>query len=253
MSTPFRIVALHGFLGCPDDWMPIRLRMPGTWWSPLNVWDLIQRDEVRDWTTLGSEMEAALESAMATVPRLPAVVLAYSFGARLMLAAPGAASRVLGTCLVSCNPGFGATDADARAARRVSDEQWARRLLDWEAPAFFEAWNRQPVLAPSVPMTGRETFPAEPVVLAKAMRVFSVAKQPDWDARLRGWPGQALIVAGERDGKYAAIARRFERASPHLHVQIVPGAGHRVPWDAPDEFVEVFGQWARDLISRSGI
>lgn len=251
MPGPYRVVALHGFLGHPDDWMPLRRRMPGVWWSSLDLWALIGRKEVRDWTALGYALKTAIAAAADATPRLPTVVLAYSFGARLTLAAPRAASHVMGTCFVSCNPGLGATDDAGREARRVSDESWARRLLDADPPALYDAWNTQPVLASSKPTAAREELPADRETLAKAMRVFSVAGQPDWDGRLRGWPGPALMVAGERDGKYAAIARTFEHASRNLDVSIVSGAGHRVPWDNPEEFVEVFAAWVDGLISRS--
>ncbi|MEW5983863.1 MAG: hypothetical protein AB1806_16040 [Acidobacteriota bacterium] len=250
-SGPYRIVALHGFLGGPDDWLPLRLRLPGVWWSPLDLWAIVGRAEVRDWSTLGGALEAEIASAAAAEPRLPAVVLAYSFGARMMLASPGAASRVAGTCLVSCNPGLKAEDGGAREARRVSDETWAQRLLDWEPAALFQAWNRQPSLASSVPIPTGSNFPAARVTLARAMRSFSLAGQPDWHGRLRAWPGPVLVVAGERDGRYAAIASGFEGAGGHLDVRVVSGAGHRVPWDAPDQFVETLAAWAEGLISRS--
>ena len=250
-TGPCRIVALHGFLGHTDDWIPLRRRLPGVWWSPLDLWDIIRPAGVRDWTSVGSAIDRAIRAAADASPRLPAVTLGYSFGARLLLAAPGAASHVMGTCFASCNPGLAATDDAGREARRVSDESWVRRLLDSDPPALYDAWNTQPVLASSAPMAAREELPADRETLAKAMRVLSVAGQPDWDGRLRGWPGPALMVAGERDAKYAAIARGFERASRNLDVSIVSGAGHRVPWDNPEEFVEVFAAWVNGLISRS--
>lgn len=247
----YRIVALHGFLGDPDDWIPLRMRMPGIWWSPLNLWALVGRREVRDWASLGLALKVSVAQAAAAEPALPTIVLAYSFGARLMLSAPRAAALVRGTCLVSCNPGLAADDDDGRAARRVADEAWAQRLLDWEPQAITDAWDRQPALASSEPLPQRSGLPAERAILAKAMRLFSLAGQPDWRGRIRDWPGPLLFAAGARDGKYAEIARRLGGEAGNPSVAIVPGAGHRVPWDEPETFIEVFATWAERLLSRS--
>lgn len=247
----YRIVALHGFLGAPDDWIPLRMRMPGIWWSPLDLWAVIGRRDVRDWASLGLALKSTIAQAVAAEPVLPTVVLAYSFGARLMLSVPRAAAFVRGTCLVSCNPGFAADDDDARAARRVSDEAWAQRLLDWDPQAIAQAWNRQPALVSSDPLPERPGLPADRAILAKAMRLFSLAGQPDWSIRIRQWPGPVLLVAGARDNKYAEMAGRLDGQDGNPSVAVVPGAGHRVPWDAPERFIEVFSTWAERLISRS--
>jgi 2-succinyl-6-hydroxy-2,4-cyclohexadiene-1-carboxylate synthase len=252
VRTPsFHVVALHGFLGSPDDWRPIQSRMSGVSWSPLDLWRIIERHEVRDWKTLGASLEREIGEAVVASAGLPAIGLAYSFGARLMLAAPGAVSRLAGTCLVSCNPGLRADDHEARDARRRSDDAWADRLIDLPPSAFFEGWNRQAVLASSSPMEGRTGFPAERSTLAKALRSFSLSGQPDWAERLDDWPGPLLLLAGERDEKFAAIARQFDVPRQGRAVRVVAGAGHRVPWDEPDVFVEVFAAWANDLIRRS--
>ena len=47
------------------------------------------------------------------------------------------------------------------------------------------------------------------------------------------------VVAGERDERYVAIARRLAQALPDGRLKIVPGAGHGLPREAPAAVAEV--------------
>jgi pimeloyl-ACP methyl ester carboxylesterase len=41
------------------------------------------------------------------------------------------------------------------------------------------------------------------------------------------------VIAGERDGRYAALGRRMADALPDARLLLVPGAGHGLPREAP--------------------
>ena len=56
-------------------------------------------------------------------------------------------------------------------------------------------------------------------------------------SRLHELGRYTLFLAGERDLKYADVARRAAAAVPSASV-IVPGAGHTVHLEAPDAFSE---------------
>ena len=46
-----------------------------------------------------------------------------------------------------------------------------------------------------------------------------------------------LWIAGARDAKYVAEARRAAELAPNARIEIVEGAAHRVPWERPDAVV----------------
>ena len=46
-----------------------------------------------------------------------------------------------------------------------------------------------------------------------------------------------LWIAGVRDPKYVAEARRAAALAPNATLEIVDGAAHRVPWERPDAVV----------------
>ena len=56
--------------------------------------------------------------------------------------------------------------------------------------------------------------------------------------RLASLTCASLFIAGGRDPKYAEIARHASDAVPGSRCVIVPGAGHAVHLEAPEEFAE---------------
>ena len=44
-----------------------------------------------------------------------------------------------------------------------------------------------------------------------------------------------LFIDGAEDGRYPDLARRLAAAVPHGRAEIVPGAGHAVHLERPDE------------------
>jgi pimeloyl-ACP methyl ester carboxylesterase len=55
---------------------------------------------------------------------------------------------------------------------------------------------------------------------------------PLWE-RLGELRMPVLVLAGERDAKFTALARRLAAALPAARLRLVPGAGHALPLEAP--------------------
>ena len=245
MSGRCRIVALHGFLGRASDWESLAGWFPEASMTALDLWPLLALPDAADWPSAGRSLDRALTAATSEGDG-PVFVVAYSFGARLALAsallsAPG--SPVRGCCFVSCNPGFAAEDEDARAARRASDEAWARRLLESREPEIWREWDAQPVFNGSRTPGPRAGLPAPRTALAGAMRRFSLGTQPDFRSRLRAWPSPVLWVTGALDTKFSAIARELASAGVPAAYVWCESAGHRVPWDDPPAFAGAVREW----------
>jgi pimeloyl-ACP methyl ester carboxylesterase len=110
--------------------------------------------------------------------------------------------------LVGASPGI--ADPGERAARRAADDRLAAEA-------------------------GRdERLANTPAGLAYALRRLGTGVQePLWD-RLAGLRPPALLVAGERDPKFTALARRMAAAiGPTARVAVVVGAGHAVHLERP--------------------
>ena len=73
----------------------------------------------------------------------------------------------------------------------------------------------------------------DPRSLAAALRGLGTGvMEPLWD-RLGSLAVPITLVAGERDAKFAAIARRMAAALPQAELVLVPGAGHAVALEDP--------------------
>jgi 2-succinyl-6-hydroxy-2,4-cyclohexadiene-1-carboxylate synthase len=195
------ITCLHGFLGNPHDW-----------------------DFLRD---AGFDIETPL---LDSIPDRGDVLLGYSLGGRLALQALLAGAQYQRAIFVST--GLGIEDESARAARRASDEAWARRFESEDFDSVMAAWNAQPVLAgPSLART-RDDYDS------RALREWSSGALPPVASRLHEIRIPTLWIAGARDAKYVAEAKRAAALMTDAQVVVIENGGHRVPWEQPGEFIK---------------
>jgi 2-succinyl-6-hydroxy-2,4-cyclohexadiene-1-carboxylate synthase len=165
------------------------------------------------------------------------VYCGYSLGGRLCLRlALDRPDLVRGLVLVGASPGI--ADPDVRARRRAADEALAAGIERDGVAAFLDRWLAGPLFA-SLPAeaAGRaERLANTADGLASALRRLGPGAQaPLWD-RLGALRPPTLLVAGAKDAKFAAIARRMaDAAGGHARVALVQGAGHAVPLERPAE------------------
>jgi len=161
----------------------------------------------------------------------------YSLGGRLCLRlALDRPDLVEGLVLVGASPGI--ADPVARAERRAVDEVLAGQVERDGVAAFLDRWLAGPLFAglPEAAAGRAERLANSPEGLAYALRRLGTGVQePLWD-RLAGLRPPALLVAGERDAKFSAIAGQMAAAiGPSARVAVVPGAGHAVQLERPAE------------------
>lgn len=196
------ITCLHGFLGNPHDW-----------------------DFLRD---AGLAIETPPLDA---IPPQGDTLLGYSLGGRLALHALLAGAQYKRAIFVST--GLGIEGDVARAARRAADEAWAQRFESEDFDSVMAAWNAQPVLAgPALTRTRDDYDP-------RALREWSSGALPPVASRLHELTIPTLWIAGARDTKYVAEAKRAASQAAEARVVIVAEAGHRVPWEQEERFIEI--------------
>jgi len=228
------VIALHGFLGLPGDWGDVRAALEaispgeGFTFTALDYWEYLRRIGVegmprerrliRFGEILGDEIAARSH---------PVILLGYSMGGRLALHTLCHGRRApAGAVILSAQPGL--PDASARRARLQSDELWAARFEGEPWRNLIAAWNESPVFRSPRQTEGpiRSESEFEREVLAEALRGGSLGHQED----LRGCAGALRcpleILVGGEDTKLCAAWDGFP-------VTVVPGAGHRLLFEAP--------------------
>ena len=235
---PETIVLLHGFGGThrawdgvidrldPERYRPLALDLPGHGAAAGHRWPI--------------SFEDCVESVLGAAPERFALC-GYSLGGRVALhVALAAPERVARLVLIGANPGI--EDRAERAARLAADERLAQRLESGPFEDFIESWRSQPLFAADPPAVGElaraDQRRNDPLALAAAMRGLSVgAMESLWD-RLGELAMPVELLAGERDEKFVAIARRAAPLLPRGSLHVLAG-GHALALEDPAGVVAV--------------
>lgn len=238
------MVLVHGFTQTLRSWDPVVTGLAGR--REVVRVDLPGHGGSGDLRLGFADTTAAIGEAGGT-----AAYVGYSLGGRLCLRLgldrPG---RVEALVLVGASPGL--DDPAERDARCRGDEALAREIEADGTPAFVDRWLRQPIFAGLHPATtdraAREANPPEG--LAAALRQLGTgAQEPLWN-RLGELTMPVLLVVGEDDTKFAAIAKRMASAIPHATVAFVPCAGHAAHLERPAEWVAMVTAFLDDHQAR---
>jgi 2-succinyl-6-hydroxy-2,4-cyclohexadiene-1-carboxylate synthase len=233
-----RVVLVHGFTQTSASWGPVAER-------------LARRFEVVRVDLPGHGGSGAVRVGFAEAAGLvgkaggPAAYVGYSLGGRLCLRlALDRPDLVRALILIGGSPGI--ADPGERAARRAADDRLAGEVERDGVAAFLDRWLAGPLFA-TLPeaVAGRdERLANTPAGLAYALRRLGTGVQePRWD-RLAGLRPPALLVAGERDPKFTALARRMAAViGPSARVTVVAGAGHAVHLERPAELAALIEEF----------
>lgn len=169
-----------------------------------------------------------------------AILLGYSMGGRLALYL-GFSGYFRALILESASPGL--ASPIEREQRRASDERLAASIERDGMAAFVASWEQLPLFA------SQRALPAEirqrlrnqrlqnrPGGLANSLRGMGTGSQPALYERLPTLELPVLLLAGELDAKFYAIARQMREALPRASLEIVPGAGHTIHLEQPELF-----------------
>ncbi len=184
-----------------------------------------------------------------------AVLLGYSMGGRIALyTAFSGFFRAL--ILESASPGL--EDQARREQRRISDEALAASIERDGVQAFIEHWENLPLFASqrSLPYECREALRRQRLQnraagLAQSLRGVGTGVQPPLHARLPSLHIPVLLIAGELDTKFTAIARQMAQLLPQAQLHIIAGAGHAVHLERPEEFVSLVRDFSLSMFYSS--
>lgn len=233
---PDRLVLVHGFTQTLRSWdrltddltelfQVVRVDLPGHGGSSAAELDF-------------AETAAAIGDAGGV-----ATYVGYSMGGRLCLRlALDHPELVRALVLVGASPGL--ADPGERAARRAADEALAGEIERTGTVAFLERWLAQPMFATLAPepadLESRAANP--PAGLAGALRRLGTgAQEPLWD-RLGELEMPVLLVTGQEDAKFCALAEEMAAAiGPNAQVVALAGAGHAAHLERPAGFCRLLG------------
>jgi 2-succinyl-6-hydroxy-2,4-cyclohexadiene-1-carboxylate synthase len=183
-----------------------------------------------------------------------ATYIGYSLGARVVLHL-ALANPSLVTRMVLLGGTAGIDDPGERADRRANDERLAADLARDGLDAFLDRWLANPLFAAlpaaAADLDDRRRNTVEG--LAASLRLDGTGMQdPSWE-HLRRLEMPVLVLAGEHDAKFSALAQRMAEAiGSNATVALVPGAGHAAHLEQPEAFLAIVEPWlSRSAPARS--
>lgn len=235
------LLLLHGFTGSTASWhnhitefnkrfqvVAVDLLGHGKTESPLEP----QRYQM--------QYAAADLGAMLTILGIDtAHVLGYSMGGRLALYfGLHYPQRCRSLILESSLPGL--SDEGARLERRAQDNALANFIDQSGIEAFVDYWQNVPLFASQSSaqkaQLRAERLKCNPVGLANSLRGMGTGVQPSLWTALPKLAIPTLLIAGELDAKFTAIAQQMRDLILNSRLQVVRSAGHTPHLETPVDF-----------------
>lgn len=250
------IVFLHGFTGTTATWKEVRDRFKGKYRTiaiDLTGHGKSEIPEKSDRYSMEEQIED-LEALFAQLKVDSFYLVGYSMGGRISLAYTiHYPKRVKALILESSSPGL--SDARDRGARKEADRLLAQKIIAEGTTSFVDKWENIPLFESqkSLPTEKRKAIRQErlqqsEIGLANSLIGIGTGSQKSyWDA-LHSMLNPVLLITGELDAKFVAIAREMNGLSPTWRHAVVSGAGHAIHVEKPQLFATMIMEYLQELV-----
>lgn len=175
----------------------------------------------------------------------PTVVVGYSLGGRLalhlLLESP---KPILGAVLIGAHPGLHWIDEEPRQSW---ENRWAENFQNLPWLELQKQWQDQKIFKNSKAWC-RSEGDFDRSKLVHALRAWSPLKHNFKLEQLMSLPQPLLWLAGSEDQKYQNLYRQLREQNLPGEFQVLPNAGHRLPWGQPQNFVQILETWLSDIL-----
>lgn len=231
------VAFVHGFTQTGNSWQPLLRKMR----TPIDACLLDAPGHGASTVATRSVLDAGHDIAETMQP---GVLVGYSMGARMALHAalhhPGTVRALV---LISGTPGI--EDEGERIQRRLDDEALAQRIETDGLRQFIDSWLALPMFKRLDPSTDQraDRLTNDAARLAASLRHAGVGTQASlWDL-VPELAIPVLLIAGEDDAKFTAIARRMHGLIVGSHLHILDGVGHTAHLEDPTRCAAIIDDW----------
>ena len=230
-----RIIALHGQLGLASDWDNIKGQLSsfGHDLEAVDLWSFLEKKKL-SMADFGKEINQLEKGSDKEV------LLGYSMGGRLALhALLDDPSRWKMAIIVSAHSGLAEED---RSGRRMNDDVWQKKVENLPWSELLDQWNGQGVLANNM-MPERESLESRRSEVARSFACWSLAEQENLITQLADIDLPVLFITGATDEKFTMQGQLFKEGMKRADLCVISGTGHRVPWEAEEDFIRIVSEW----------
>ncbi|MCG3087583.1 2-succinyl-6-hydroxy-2,4-cyclohexadiene-1-carboxylate synthase [Sporosarcina cyprini] len=249
------IVFLHGFTGSTSTWRGAMNTLKDDY--SVYAVDLIGHGKTSIPTEPAryamSEQVADLDCLFDQLQLSRFILVGYSMGGRLAIGYTAShPEKIEALLLESSSPGL--QKEEERIARRASDASLAERILHDGIETFVNNWENIPLFESQKMLSvdkrqaiREERMSQSPSGLANSLRGFGTGSQPSYWEVLNELQMPVLLMTGELDSKFVAIAREMKKDLPNASQIIVPQAGHAIHVEKPELFVTIVKEYLEGL------
>lgn len=240
------LVLLHGFMGNKNEWKEILpfLRERGCGVLLIDLpghGDNINQDDPSLWSMENTAQAVADQIVSYQLAR--PVLLGYSMGGRLALYLTVYFGQLFSAAILeSASPGL--DREEERQERIAQDRRLATRLQQMPIYEFLQWWYSLPLFRS---LKDHQNFEAlvrdraqnDPQALAKSLEQMGTGRQPNLWPHLSVIKMPLLLVIGEWDTKFKAIAKQMAEKLTDSRVAVCQDCGHNVHFEQPEAFAKI--------------
>jgi len=236
------ILFLHGFMAHCGIWRPVMDQLPDCMHAialdlPGHGKTTADLDNL-DFDSLSDAIHKFIEDHF----NRPIILLGYSMGGRIALyTAFKYPERFIGLILESTTPGI--ENPEERDKRVLEDQAKADKLRSTDIKTYLTDWYKLPVFSSLAQRPDliekiiNKKSDNDPAALAEVVMRLSPGRQRSlWD-KLETWNKPTLVIAGELDEKFCAVAKKMAPQIKNADLKIISGAGHIVHLENHKDFM----------------
>jgi len=242
------ILALHGFLGCGQDFSLLKPWAGNVEWVCPNLPAIHPLKNIALWRQQSFLFHRRwLKKWLGALGDRRVIILGYSLGGRLVLNylsggkdLPGAAA------LIGAHPGLGGSSAgrqryeeDCQRAGAIDLPGWETWLKEWSKQLIFKGQQR--VEKNFLNCVQKRRVQLNPFVCGRALKALSTGRMREVKSVPTAIP--LGLFPGEEDTKFLSLSLRMVKQWGHGDVQPIPYSGHACHWENPELFMRIFNQW----------
>jgi 2-succinyl-6-hydroxy-2,4-cyclohexadiene-1-carboxylate synthase len=234
------VVMLHGFTHTGASWDAVVRTLAAERYSAIAP-DVRGHGMASELAPV--ELDAVIDDVDRVAERQRFTLVGYSMGGRIAVhVALALRARIERLVLIGASPGI--ADDDERERRVEADEELARWIeREPSIELVARRWEQTPILQGQPPEVAafvhEQRLRNTPAGLARALRGLGTAALPSAWERLGALDMPVVLVVGQRDRKFTAIAERMAGLLPCSEIVVVPGVGHAVHLEAPEAIARV--------------
>jgi 2-succinyl-6-hydroxy-2,4-cyclohexadiene-1-carboxylate synthase len=235
-----KIFCIHGNFQTAKVWQPLEERMK----AGFSDLEMITEDLcAKQFQSFDNWTEDFCGRVKAQSNGEKSILLGYSLGGRLALHACLSRPDLWKSAIVvGADPGL--ESEEEKRLQLDKDRNWAGRLKSEPLEKLVDEWDEQSVFCGIENQAPRNIDGMDPDRLSQQFEVFSKGNQQNLAPKLAELTRPPILfLSGEKDKKYQKIAEDLASSCPLVKSGVVKDAGHRVPWENPNEFVQELGKF----------